>query len=106
MNCKHLSLEASGILIKAKIISRYLKVDLERMIEESICESEYLSKVHTLLEEILQDQEHYLSDWLLEKRFDERQLKGLFQYIDAIRHMPPTLKIYDSSYKIVLPVAA
>ncbi|WP_458776220.1 hypothetical protein [Desulforhopalus sp. 52FAK] len=102
MNRKHLSLEANGILSKAKTISGFLKVDLERLVSESSCESEYLTKVHELVGDIVQDQDHYLDDWLIEKRFDERRLHELYQYIDSVRYMPPTVKIYDSSYKRVI----
>lgn len=106
MNCKHLSLEANGILSKAKTISDFLKVDLERLVSESNCESEYLTKVYALVGDIVQDQDHYLDDWLIEKRFDERRLQELFQYIDSVRYMPPTVKIYDSSYKRVISAEA
>lgn len=106
MNCKHLSLEANGVLSKAKNISSFLKVDVERLVSESSCESDYLTKVHDLVAAIIQDQDQYLDDWLIEKRFDERRLQELFQYIDSVRYMPPTVKIYDSSYKRVIPTEA
>lgn len=106
MNCKHLSLEANGILMKAKSISGFLKVDLERLVGESSCESEYLTKVFELVGEIIQDQDRYIEDWLIEERFDERRLTELFQYIESVRFMPPTIKLYDSSYKIVIPTEA
>ncbi len=102
MNHKHLSLEANGILSKAKSISGFLKVDLERLVGESSCETEYLAKVHELVGGVLQDQDQYLDDWLIEKRFDERRLHELFQYIGSVRYMPPTVKIYDTSYRRVV----
>jgi len=102
MNDKHLSLEANGILSKAKGISGYLKVDLERLVCESSCETEYLTKVHDLVGAVLQDQDQYLDDWVIEKRLDEPRLYELFQYIESVRHMPPTVKIYDTSYKRVV----
>ncbi|MFT5700038.1 MAG: hypothetical protein ACI8ZB_002909 [Desulforhopalus sp.] len=106
MNNIHLSLEANGILTKAKRISGFLKIDIERLVGESGCESEFLTKVYDLVGGIVQDQDQYLEDWLLEKRFDERRLRELFQYIDAVRYIPPTVKIYDSSYKKVISMQA
>ena len=106
MNCKHLSLEANGILMKAKTISGFLKIDLERLLGASSCESEYLTKVIELVGEIIQDQDRYIDDWLIEKRFDEGRLMELFQYIESVRFMPPTVKLYDSSYKKYIPTDA
>ena len=99
MNCKHLSLEASGILIKARKISQYLACDLERMVAESPCESEYLTRVCCLVEEIVLDPVQYSNDWLLEECFDESKLRELLQYSNAVKLMPQTVKIYDSGYK-------
>lgn len=104
MNKKHLSLESSGIFIKAQKISSFLKMDLERMVSESSSETNYLQRVHTLLGSILSDQRHYLEDWLIEERFDERRLRELFMYVESVRFMSPTVKIYDTKYKRVAPV--
>ncbi|TKB12221.1 hypothetical protein [Desulforhopalus sp. IMCC35007] len=99
MNCKHLSLEASGILIKARKISQYLACDFERLVAESPCESEYLTRACCLLEEIVLDPVQYSDDWLLEECFDESKLRELLQYSKAVQLMPQTVKIYDSGYK-------
>jgi hypothetical protein len=101
MNCKHLSLESNGILIKARKISQYLTCDLERLVAESACESEYLARACCLLEEIVLDQQQYANDWLLEECFDERQLRELLQYSNSVKLMPQTVKIYDSGYKLI-----
>lgn len=101
MNSKHLSLESNGIIIKAKGISSFLKIDLERMVAESSSETEYLSRVSELLANILEDQNLYMEDWLIEERFDERRLKELFQYVESVRFMSPTVKIYDTNYRRV-----
>jgi hypothetical protein len=101
MNCKHLSLEANGILIKARKISQYLASDFERLVAESACESEYLTRACCLLEEIVLAPVQYSNDWLLEECLDDSQLRELLQYSNAVKLMPQTVKIYDSGYKLM-----
>lgn len=89
-----MSLEAYGTIVKGNRISEFLKTDLGTLASESADERDYLNRAYWLIRKILKDQESYLENWLIDKRFDEDSLCELIDYIRTVQGIPGNKKVY------------
>lgn len=94
MDTDDLSLEAYGIIIKGSEISNFLKIDIVDLVNGSSDEEEFLIGAYSFFNEVRENQQPYLDDWLIDKRFDDTKLYEIMVYIKSIQTIPAENRTY------------